>query len=240
MAEFDRKLLDGNLRSLAEQLKVKSRRRREGLAHMAAAYPLRNDVLPSLEIVYLPLDQLPPAKRKLRQISLQNTCVRLRTRSAPSALRAGPHWQGQRQCIDGDLRVEAARRLGLGRVPCMRIEHLSEIEQRVLPPRGQSPWGEGRVEPGRAQDRIRGADPRRCADRDLRLHSRRDRPDRSRPGSRSNRGGACRAGGRRHSCRPHRRCFPNSGAHQIICGDATDPERLAPADGGRPAGAAGP
>lgn len=28
--------------------------------------------------------------------------------------------------------VEAARQLGLGRVPCVRIEHLSETEQRVL------------------------------------------------------------------------------------------------------------
>jgi ParB-like nuclease family protein len=34
--------------------------------------------------------------------------------------------------IDGAVRVEAARQLGLGRAPCVRIEHLSETEQRVL------------------------------------------------------------------------------------------------------------
>ena len=34
--------------------------------------------------------------------------------------------------IDGAVRVEAARQLGLARVPCVRIEHLSETEQRVL------------------------------------------------------------------------------------------------------------
>jgi hypothetical protein len=30
--------------------------------------------------------------------------------------------------IDGAVRVEAARQLGLGRVPCVRIEHLNETE----------------------------------------------------------------------------------------------------------------
>jgi ParB-like chromosome segregation protein Spo0J len=34
--------------------------------------------------------------------------------------------------IDGAIRVHAARQLGLGRVPCVRIEHLSEMEHRVL------------------------------------------------------------------------------------------------------------
>jgi ParB-like chromosome segregation protein Spo0J len=34
--------------------------------------------------------------------------------------------------IDGAIRVEAARQLGLRRVPCVRIEHLDETEQRVL------------------------------------------------------------------------------------------------------------
>jgi hypothetical protein len=34
--------------------------------------------------------------------------------------------------LDGAARVEAARSLGLERVPCVRIEHLSDNEQRVL------------------------------------------------------------------------------------------------------------
>jgi ParB-like chromosome segregation protein Spo0J len=34
--------------------------------------------------------------------------------------------------IDGVVRVEAARQLDLGRVPCVRIEHLNGAEQRVL------------------------------------------------------------------------------------------------------------
>ena len=34
--------------------------------------------------------------------------------------------------LDGAARVQAARLLGLDRAPCVRIEHLSENEQRVL------------------------------------------------------------------------------------------------------------
>src|SRR5437764_15447014 len=34
--------------------------------------------------------------------------------------------------LDGEIRVEAARLLGLDRIPCIRISHLNENEQRVL------------------------------------------------------------------------------------------------------------
>ena len=36
------------------------------------------------------------------------------------------------ELIDGEARYEAARQLGLDRIPCVRIEHLSKDEQRVL------------------------------------------------------------------------------------------------------------
>ena len=34
--------------------------------------------------------------------------------------------------IDGEVRIEAANLLGLGRAPCIRIDHLSDEEQRLL------------------------------------------------------------------------------------------------------------
>jgi hypothetical protein len=50
-------------RSFKEKLKGKSRRRREDLARLAAPAaaprPLRNDVLPLLEITYVPLGERP-------------------------------------------------------------------------------------------------------------------------------------------------------------------------------------
>jgi ParB-like chromosome segregation protein Spo0J len=36
------------------------------------------------------------------------------------------------ELIDGEARYAAARHLGLDRIPCVRIEHLSKDEQRVL------------------------------------------------------------------------------------------------------------
>jgi hypothetical protein len=50
----------GGFRSLSEKLKTKGRARRESLRRLAAAAPAprarRNDILPSLELTYLPLD----------------------------------------------------------------------------------------------------------------------------------------------------------------------------------------
>ena len=34
--------------------------------------------------------------------------------------------------VNGVIRVEAARQLGLARIPCIRVEHLTDAEQRLL------------------------------------------------------------------------------------------------------------
>jgi len=34
--------------------------------------------------------------------------------------------------VDGDSRLEAAKLLGLSSVPCIRVDHLDETEQRLL------------------------------------------------------------------------------------------------------------
>ena len=57
--------------SLTDQLKRKSRRRRDDLGRMAKATTpriLRNDLLPLLTISYVSLRELRPAKRKLRRL----------------------------------------------------------------------------------------------------------------------------------------------------------------------------
>ena len=55
-------------RSLSQHLKAKSRRRRENLVRLAAAAarPRRNDMLPALEVVDVPLDDLRLPGRKVR------------------------------------------------------------------------------------------------------------------------------------------------------------------------------
>ncbi len=122
-------------RSFKETLKGKSRRRREDLARLAAsgAAPraLRNDVRPLLVIVDLPLDELRSPARKVRKIDPAHVREVAATISALGF--CVPILIGEsNRIIDGDVRLEAAKLLGLGRAPCLRIDHLSDDEQRLL------------------------------------------------------------------------------------------------------------
>jgi DNA modification methylase len=121
--------------SFKEKLKTKSRRRREGLTRLAATAaaprPLRNDVLPPLEIVYLPLEDIRSSARKVR--GRDPTHVREVAATISALGFCVPILIGKNNfVIDGEVRLEAAKLLGLGRAPCVRIDHLSEDEQRLL------------------------------------------------------------------------------------------------------------
>jgi DNA modification methylase len=122
-------------RSLKRQLKGKSRRRREELARLAtpgaAPRALRNDALPPLELTYVPLDDLRSPARKVR---VRDAAHVREVAASMSALGfCNPVLIGKNNVVlDGEARLEAARLLGLGRAPCVRIDHLSEDEQRLL------------------------------------------------------------------------------------------------------------
>lgn len=127
----DHEFLDDGASALTEQLRVKSRRRRKELAQMPSPDHPRNDLLPPLALIYLPLSELPPATRKVRKIDPAHV------RDVAASIRAfgfcAPILIGRDNVrLDGEIRVEAARLLGLDCVPCIRIDHLSEKEQRVL------------------------------------------------------------------------------------------------------------
>jgi DNA modification methylase len=122
-------------RSFKEKLKGKSRRRREDLTRLAApaAAPraLRNDVLPPLEIVYVPLGELRSPARKVRMRDPAHVREVAATISALGF--CNPILIGKNNVvIDGEVRLEAAKLLSLGRTPCLRVGHLSEDEQRLL------------------------------------------------------------------------------------------------------------
>jgi DNA modification methylase len=122
-------------RPLTEQLKVKSRRRRDDLARLAAlsatARPQRNDLAPALEIVDIPLEDLRLPRRKVRDSDPAH--VRDVAGSISALGFCVPVLIGRDNFVlDGAIRVEAGRLLELGRVPCVRIDHLSEVEQRAL------------------------------------------------------------------------------------------------------------
>jgi hypothetical protein len=91
----------------------------------------RNDLLPDLKIEQVPIENLKTADRSVRklanrQISKVKKSIRESGFVVP-ALAAKDY-----SLIDGHTRVEAARRLGLKSVPCIRIEHLDERALRAL------------------------------------------------------------------------------------------------------------
>jgi DNA modification methylase len=120
--------------SITDQLKAKGRRRRVELGRLAKAGAPRvprNDLLPLLAVSYVPLRELRPAKRKLRRLDPAHV------REVANAIAAlgfcQPILVGRaNDMIDGEVRLEAARLLGIDVLPCLRIDHLSADEQRVL------------------------------------------------------------------------------------------------------------
>jgi DNA modification methylase len=131
MRKPDHEFLDDGASALTEQLRVKNRRRRKELAQMPSPDHPRNDLLPPLTLIYLPLSELPPATRKVRKID--PTHVRDVAASIKAFGFCAPILIGRDNVrLDGEIRVEAARLLGLDCVPCIRTAHLSEKEQRVL------------------------------------------------------------------------------------------------------------
>jgi hypothetical protein len=92
---------------------------------------MRNDPLPALHLVRLPIDDLRMPARAVRKldpahidevagsISALGFCV-------PVLIGKDNH------ILDGGARIQAARLLGLGYAPCLRIDHLTDDEQRLL------------------------------------------------------------------------------------------------------------
>jgi len=91
----------------------------------------RNDMLPLLRIAHCPVDALKVHVRKLRKNE------RAHVREIANAISTlgfnVPLLIGKNDVvIDGGSRLEAAKLLGLSSVPCIRVDHLDETEQRLL------------------------------------------------------------------------------------------------------------
>jgi hypothetical protein len=120
--------------AFTDQLRRKNRHRRdhqERLAQASAARPRRNDILPRLELSDIRIADLRPSPRKVRK--LEPAHVR-EVASSISALGFCVPLLVARdnEIIHGEVRCEAAKQLGLDRLLCVRIGHLSPEEQRVL------------------------------------------------------------------------------------------------------------
>lgn len=124
------------LDSLREGLRTKGRSRRQATAKLAKAgkggqRAIRNDILPSLRIEPCPVDALKSSVRKLRKSDPGH--VREIANSISALGFNVPILVGKDNVVvDGHSRLEAAKLLGLSSVPCIRVDHLDETEQRLL------------------------------------------------------------------------------------------------------------
>ena len=114
-------------------LKAKGRSRRQ-VRHAdaeKASRPRRNDILPSLKVEPCPVDALKSHARKLRKSD--PTHVREIANSVSALGFNIPLLIGKDNVVvDGESRLQAAKLLGLSLVPCIRVDHLDETEQRLL------------------------------------------------------------------------------------------------------------
>jgi hypothetical protein len=118
-----------------EGLKAKRRSRRKMAADDAdtenPGRPRRNDLLPLLKIEPCGIDELKPHTRKLRKSDLahiQEIANAISTLGFNVPLLIGK----DNVVLDGESRLAAAKWLGLSSVPCIRVDHLNETEQRLL------------------------------------------------------------------------------------------------------------
>lgn len=120
---------------VTEHLKSKSRSRRNNLASLADASSTlrsaRNDLLPNLNFVKIPLSELRSVVNKTRKLDPAH--VRETARSIAALGFCSPVLVGKANLVlDGEVRVEACRQMGLDHVPCIRIGHLNKAEERTL------------------------------------------------------------------------------------------------------------
>src|SRR5208283_521596 len=122
-------------RNFTDELKAKNRRRRDTQTRLqkatATGHPARNDLTPLLALVDLPIDALRVPSRKVR--ALDEAHVQEIVRAVAALRFCAPILIGKDNLVlDGQSRIEAARRLGLAQIPAIRVDHLSENEQKLL------------------------------------------------------------------------------------------------------------
>jgi ParB-like nuclease domain/DNA methylase len=127
--------LDQAPQNIKSKLKAKSRARRDAFSAQSGPQGFRsarrNDISPLLALTETPIAQLRPPARETRKIAAGHVKEVADSISALGFCVPVLVGQGDR-VLDGWVRVQAAKALGLDRVPCVRVDHLTEAEQRLL------------------------------------------------------------------------------------------------------------
>jgi DNA modification methylase len=120
---------------LTTALKAKSRRRRQILTELSRSsispQQVRNDLLPKLEFVELEIAKLIMPKRNVRNAEKSHV-VQVANSISILGFRGAVFIDQDGGVLDGAIRIEAAKLLGLTRIPCIRANHLSASERRLV------------------------------------------------------------------------------------------------------------
>jgi ParB-like nuclease domain len=120
--------------SVCGAIRAKNRRRRQSLTELARV-PVptsrRNDLTPKLELVNRAPDDLVPPGRNVRKIEPAHL------REVSNAIATFGFCEPvlideKNMILHGAVRVEAAKLLGLATIPCIRADHLSASERRLV------------------------------------------------------------------------------------------------------------
>lgn len=97
----------------------------------ATTAPVRNDLLPRLSIECVPTARLRPAGRRVRK-SESDQLLRVMQSIRAFGIVLPVLVDPDLRIVDGHIMVEAARKLDLPEVPCVRISHLDDKQLRLL------------------------------------------------------------------------------------------------------------
>lgn len=97
---------------------------------LSATARRRNDLLPALNLVMRPTVSLIDYPRRLRKRGLEDVIEAANVIADKGFIQPVIVGRDGKTILDGELRVEAARWLQLESIPCILVEHMSEIEER--------------------------------------------------------------------------------------------------------------
>jgi len=128
----EQKLNDSDRLKSAKLQKTRRRRERQAQSRRTAEHiaTARNDLLPTLCVSYVEIAQLESLAHRTRKVLPERV-----DKLVPQMARYGfvqPILRAGAKVIDGETRLEAARKLGLTHVPAIDVQHLSETEVRTL------------------------------------------------------------------------------------------------------------
>ena len=122
-------------KTLHSALKAKSRQRRDELAALATVSPaprlVRNDLVPKLALIECAPADLVVSERNVRKVEAAH--INEVAAAISSVGFCDPVLIDERNIVlDGVVRVEAAKLLGLTHLPCIRTDHLNASERRLV------------------------------------------------------------------------------------------------------------